>query len=260
MSPSKIQNPKYKIESVEPYTALAEGYDAVMDHVDYDMWAGYVQQFIERYHPNARSILELGCGTGSLALRLQPRGPYRYTATDRSPDMLRVARTKAQAEGVPIRFRQMNFTKIEVDRPADVVLLLYDGMNYLLKARQVKALLSGALRALHAGGLFIFDQSTPVNSEAEDFEYTGEAEGFTYVRHSRYDAETRLHTTTLELRRPGGAVVRERHVQRAYTIGKVRRLIRATAFEEVAACDGLTTKPATDASARIHWVLRKGGG
>ncbi len=225
-----------------------------MAHVDYDVWADHVQGLIERHHPTAEAILELGCGTGSLALRLQPRGPYAYLATDDSAEMLRVARRKAR--GKLIRFRRADFTDFEVDRPADVVLLLYDGMNYLLEEEQVHALLACAHVALRPGGVFLFDQSTPVNSAEEGFEYTGQAADFTFERRSHYDPDTHLHTTTLELRTPEGTLS-EAHVQRAYTLAEVRRLVRASAFTEVAAYDGFTADPASHASARVHWVLRR---
>ena len=79
-----------------PYTLLAEGYDAVMAYVDYAAWAEYVHFLLERHHPRTRDVLELGCGTGSLALALQPLGGYRYRATDASEAMLAVARRKAR--------------------------------------------------------------------------------------------------------------------------------------------------------------------
>lgn len=241
---------------VEPYTALAAGYDEVMAHVDYDRWARYVHRLIERHRPGAASILELGCGTGSLALRLQPMGPYRYTATDGSADMLRVARAKARRAGRTVRFREAHFTDFEIQVPVDVVLLLYDGLNYLLEVEQVRALLERAHEALRPGGLFLFDQSTPANSadNAKDFEDEGRTEHFSYVRHSRYDAETRLHTTTLVLD-TGTQRLQEQHVQRAYTLSEVQRLVRASELEEVAAYDDFTIAPATEVSHRIHWVL-----
>src|SRR5690606_22382075 len=135
----------------EPYALLAEGYDAVMAHVDYVAWAGYVHGLLLRHHPGARDVLELGCGTGSLALALQPlggAGGYRYRATDASAAMLRVAERKARAAGVPVAFAQADFRALPTMPPADVVLLLYDGLNYLLDARDVARLFEGVARVL----------------------------------------------------------------------------------------------------------------
>jgi SAM-dependent methyltransferase len=241
-----------------PYSALAAGYDAVMAHVDYVAWAAYAHERLHAHHPDPRSILELGCGTGSLALALQPRGPYRYRATDGSAEMIRIARRKAAMENAPIRFEVADFTDFRVDEPVEAVVLLYDGLNYLLEGERVRALLRCAYEALKPGGLFLFDQSTPANSinNADFFEDEGRTRSFTYRRRSQYDKAARLHTTTFFLT-VDGTHVQERHVQRAYHLNEIRDLVRATSFEEGAAYDAFSTAPATDASERIHWILRR---
>lgn len=244
-----------------PYTALAAGYDAVMAHVDYGMWAAYVHDLMQAQRPGLKAVLELGCGTGSLALALQPLGAYRYRATDASAEMVRVARRKAALAEVPVQFDVADFTAFKVDEPVEAVVLLYDGLNYLLEADQVAALLRGAYDALQPGGLFVFDQSTPANSlnNADFFEDEGRARNFAYVRQSRYDPAARLHTTTFSLT-VGRERFHEQHVQRAYSLAEIRALVQATAFDEVAAYDDFSTIPATDDAERIHWILRRPDG
>ncbi len=241
-----------------PYSALAVGYDLVMDHVDYAQWAAYVHQLLQSHGPSIDTVLELGCGTGSLALELQPRGPYDYTGTDRSAHMVRVAQIKAEDAGAPISFVVEDFTDFEPDRRYDAVVLLYDGLNYALNEDDVRALFANVHAALRPGGLFCFDQSTPANSVNNDtkFEDRGEADGFAYVRHSRYNPEERLHTTTIEMTIDGQRYV-ETHVQRAYTAREVREQIREANLTEVAAYHNFTTEPATAASERIHWVVQR---
>lgn len=241
-----------------PYRILAVGYDLVMAHVSYDYWAEYVADLLERFHPEARTILELGCGTGSMALELQPRGNFRYLATDGEAQMVRVARRKAEQAGLPIAFDVADFTAFRVAEPVDVVLLLYDGLNYLLEPDRVRSLLACAYDALAPGGVFLFDQSTPVNSinNADYFEDEGTQDGFSYVRRSQYDPADRLHTTTFEITIDDQAFV-ERHVQRAYTREEIQALIEETPFEVAAAFDGFSDDPATDDTERIHWVLRR---
>lgn len=243
---------------VPPYTVLAAGYDVVMEHVDYAYWAAYVYGLIERHHGHAASILELGCGTGSLALELAPMGPFRYLGTDAVPQMIHVARAKADLAGAPVLFDVADFTNFRVSTSVDVVLLLYDGMNYILDPEALPALFGCVYRALRPGGLFIFDQSTPANSINNEAFFTdeGEAEGFHYRRDSAYDRTTRLHTTTFEIT-VEGRTFRERHVQRAYTRAEVRQRLDASGFEVLAAYDGFSHDPAGDDAERIHWVVRR---
>lgn len=245
-------------EGVSPYTALAAGYDVVMEHVDYSLWAEYIHGLLQAHHARVRTLLELGCGTGSLAFELQPKGPYRYAATDGSAEMIAVARAKADLYGADVQFGIADFTDFRVDRPVDAVVLLYDGMNYLLEDDAVRALLRCTWAALRPGGLFVFDQSTPSNSLNNEphFEDAGEAEGFRYVRRSRYDPASGLHTTTLDLE-IGGRTFREEHVQRAYEVETVRRFILAQGFEVVAAYEDLGMRAASASSERVHWVVRR---
>jgi cyclopropane fatty-acyl-phospholipid synthase-like methyltransferase len=51
-----------------------------------------------RLHPTDR-VLEIGCGTGSTAIRLAPH-VAEWTATDFSPEMLRIARAKAAPDNL----------------------------------------------------------------------------------------------------------------------------------------------------------------
>lgn len=254
-----------------PYSALAGGYDVVMAHVDYPAWAEYVLDLIAEHVPDAESVLELGCGTGTLALEVQERadeitpdpGGFEYLGTDASPAMIEVARMKAARLGADmgnLRFQVDDFLSAP-EGSADVVLLLYDGLNYLLEETAVAALLDSIARALRPGGIAIVDQSTPANSIANEahFDDEGEFGDFRYERRSRFDEGQRLHITVFNITVAGERYVEE-HVQRAYDVGEVRSLIEASALEVVAAYDGFTLRPATERTERIHWVLRRQGG
>lgn len=247
-------------EPSPPYTALAAGYDFVMSHVDYLFWAEYVQQMIERHNADAHRLLELGCGTGSLAVILQPLGPYRYVATDRSDAMLSVARSKAEVIGASIHFRKADFADYRSEERFDVAILLFDGLNYLLKKQEVRGLLACTYDALVEGGIFIVDQSTPANSVNNEryFESSDRQDDFAYVRRSRFEAGTSLHRTTLEII-VGDRTYREEHVQRAYAIDEIRGLTDDVGFHVDAAYDGFSFDEASDGSERVHWVLRRPG-
>ena len=244
----------------DPYSALAAGYDAVMAHVDYPMWAAYVQGLVRRHHPEARSVIELGCGTGAFAVAFQPYGPppagYAYRAFDGSEPMLARAQVAARTAGRPIAFGRHDFREPVPGPPADLVVLLYDGLNYLLETDEVGALLGHVRGALVPGGVAVLDQSTPANSvnHADGFDDAGERGAFSYVRTSRYDATTRLHTTTFTIRTPGHEAT-ETHVQRAYTMGEVGAQIAAAGLAVEAAYDGFETGPADETAERVHWVL-----
>ncbi len=246
------------MKEVTAYSILAVGYDVAMEHVDYDLWAGHVHGLLLDYAPGAEDILELGCGTGSFALALRHIEQYRYVATDLVAQMVGVAQAKAEMEGAEIQFEQADFTDFALDQPVDVVLLLYDGLNYVLEGKDLDALFRCVFAALKPGGTFIFDQSTPSNSENNValFEDRGEAEGFEYVRLSEYDALSRIHTTTFEIEALGEKF-REVHLQRAYTIETLRTAVSKAGFVIEATFEDFGRSPANETSERVHWVVRR---
>ena len=249
--------------SAEPYSVLAAGYDAVMAHVDYDAWAAYLFDLLRHHGTDVSRVVELGGGTGTLARRLQPLGDYEYVLTDGSAAMLDRARDKLARDDAPICFVQADFTAVTRDElglsgPADAVILVYDGLNYLLDEADVAALFRCVHQLLRPGGVAIIDQITPANSQAhfDAFVDEGTTGDFAYVRENRYDPTTRRHETIFEITVDGRHRT-ERHVQRAYSRHEVRALLDDAPLVVEAAYDQLTREPAHDDSYRVHWVLRR---
>lgn len=98
------------------------------------------------------SVLELGCGTGTTALRLAD-GVQSYLATDISGGMIAIAEEKLAVESIPaLSFRSATAEElVHEESRFDAVL----GFNYLHLVRNVP----GTLRSIHVllkpGGLFI---------------------------------------------------------------------------------------------------------
>ncbi len=240
---------------VEPYTALAAAYDLVMEHVDYDAWAEYVDGLLDTYAPAAVEVLEVGCGTGMLAKNLLGLRQLQYFATDLSEEMVREAR--ARLAGWPVEFAVADFRRFDLQRSFDAALLLYDGINYLMSIDEVAQTLVSVRRHVPHGGIFVLDQSTPANSlnNQSFFEDSGVSGGVSYVRQSLYDEETMRHHTRFDLV-VDGRRFREHHVQRAHTVADIREAIYGTDWSIEAAFEGFTRDPATEDSERVHWILR----
>lgn len=250
----------FSYQAVAPYVALASGYDVVMAHVDYASWASYLLKIIRRHRKiDTQKILELGCGTGQLALDLAELGTYTVVGIDLSAEMIRVANARKSISGIDgVQFETADFRNFKTETPFDALILIQDGLNYCLEDQGVIDLLNCAQNALQIGGLFIFDQSTPHNSinNAEYFFDEGEEGDFWYERTSEYDEENRLHYTRFKLKIEGKGYTEE-HVQKAYTKSEIEALVVQSGFEWVASYEGLSFKKAQDGSERIHWVLRK---
>jgi SAM-dependent methyltransferase len=134
------------------YAAFARFYDAVQGDRAGD--ADFAGSLLERHRPQARSVLELACGTGSILARLQSR--YEVVGVDLSADMLAVARRKLPG----VELVQADMTRVRLGRRFDAVLCLYDSINHLLRFRQWEAVFDRAREHLEPDGVFVFDLNT----------------------------------------------------------------------------------------------------
>ncbi|PIQ61364.1 MAG: methyltransferase type 11 [Bacteroidetes bacterium CG12_big_fil_rev_8_21_14_0_65_60_17] len=246
--------------NVSPYSVLALLYDDVMDYVDFEAWADYVDHVLDEHGKEPRTAAELACGTGQFAWHLLARRRLEYTATDGSATMLACAARRL--EGRVRDLREVRFpggsflNDMQDGAPYDVIFLLFDGVNYLLDEEDVLQMLAEVKALLSPGGVFIFDQSTPTNSINNKyfFEDEGTSEAGSWLRQSTYDEKDAIHTTRFELTVPEGSF-EEVHVERAWTMGEMQRMLRATGFDVVAAYDGFSLDHADDRAERIHWVV-----
>jgi SAM-dependent methyltransferase len=138
---------------VQSYDVFAPFYDAVQgDRADH---AAYIRSLVEEHHPDAATLLELACGTGSVMKQLA--SSYEVSGVDRSDAMLAVARRKLP----DARFVQANMTTVDLGETFDVVLCAFDSINHLLRFEEWEAVFDRALAHLNEGGIFVFDVNTP---------------------------------------------------------------------------------------------------
>ena len=102
---------------------------------------------------SARTIIDLGCGTGLLAVELAKRG-HDVTGIDPSEAMLAVARAKPFAERV--KWGRGSFERMQ-GLQADMVLMTSHVAQFFLDEEEWRAMLQAAHGALRAGGHLVFD-------------------------------------------------------------------------------------------------------
>src|ERR1700731_494428 len=135
----------------------AQYYDLLYSVKDYKAEAAYVSSLIEKFCPGARSMLDIGCGTGNHGFLFAQSG-YDVTGVDLSPKMVSLAdQKKAQRVINNIKFEQGDILSLRLGREFDVVVSLFHVMNYLTKKSDMTAGFANALNHVRPGGLFIFD-------------------------------------------------------------------------------------------------------
>lgn len=103
-------------------------------------------------------VLDLGCGTGQLALALAADG-HRVTGFDPAPAMLAVARAKPQAER--IIWREGAAEALPTAPAFDLAVMTGHVFQVLLTDAEIAATLGALRRCLRAGGRLAFDSRNP---------------------------------------------------------------------------------------------------
>ena len=134
------------------YDHFARFYDAAMD--DPGPRGSRVLRSIERHLPRASSILELGCGTGSILAQLTQFPAL--TGLDGSAAMLAVASEKVPSA----RLLQGDIGDFWLDERFDVVICVFDTVNHLLSFEAWRSMFDAVYDHLVDDGLFIFDVNT----------------------------------------------------------------------------------------------------
>lgn len=239
-----------------PYSRLAEIYDHVMRHVDYVHWAHYVSSLFARHDVAPERVMDLACGTGSLAIEMHKRG-FAVFGADGCREMVDIAEQKVRKLGYPISFYHRNLLDLGDLQMCDAVLCLYDSINYMMSFEALAQAFEEVHRMVTPGGIFVVDVCTESNSLQHFSDLTEEdsGDGFSYTRHSYYDDGVQFNKFEIHFE-DTGEIVEELHRQRIYPLEKVEEIIGASSFEIVGAYGGFGYVAPTDLSDRVHFVLR----
>jgi len=137
-------------------SGYANWYDTLYHDKDYAGECDFLEALFARQGVPAKSLLDLGCGTGGHAVLLVQRG-YKVTAVERSADMLQAARSKADQAGVIVDFHQGDITRLEWRETFDAAFAMFAVAGYLAEDREMEDFLAGAWRSLRPGGILVFD-------------------------------------------------------------------------------------------------------
>ncbi|WP_303673070.1 class I SAM-dependent DNA methyltransferase [Vampirovibrio chlorellavorus] len=109
-------------------------------------------------------LLDLGCGTGTLALSLAQKG-YQVTGIDLSAAMLAQAQAKQAEypEPMTVRWVQGDMRDFVLEAPVNAVLCHYDSLNHLSNETELRCAFLQVAQALQPDGLFLFDLNTLEN-------------------------------------------------------------------------------------------------
>jgi SAM-dependent methyltransferase len=206
------------------------------------------------------SLLDVACGTASLAKLLARRG-WTVWGIDASERMVAEARRKFRSKRWPVTILRQDMRSIHLPTTVRLATSMFDSLNHVLTRRDLLRVFRGVHRSLVEGGYFIFD----VNNELcfrKLWTQSGavHCRDFSLVMQNRYEPSRKVaySLVTLFLRRGSryerlGEIVRER----CFTKEEVGGALERAGFEIVSSEDFNFTGSEDLGPVKTWWVARK---
>ena len=221
---------------------------------DYDIWAADMTEDVAWYVSLARDaaepIVELGIGTGRIAIPIAQETGKRVVDFDRSPAMLAVGRDRAG--GLRIEFREGDMRELELDEPVDLVICPFRALLHLPNWADRRRTFERVAAALRPGGRFAFNV----------FAFSGEvAARLNGVRQDRADSWEIPHyvwaDSRIDITRGRGD--EESGLLHLWWIGRTEfeGLIDVAGLEVEALYGWFDKRPYDDSALEMVWVARK---
>jgi SAM-dependent methyltransferase len=139
---------------MEIFNDYSRYYNLLYKDKDYSAEVDYIDGLIKNHRSDAKTILDLGCGTGLHANLLSER-KYSVCGVDRSEEMLSFAKK------IPIKpnltFQHGDIRTLKLNRRFDVVVSLFHVMSYQITNSDLANAFQTAYDHLEKGGIFLFD-------------------------------------------------------------------------------------------------------
>lgn len=248
----------------QSYGVLAAHYDALMAHVDYNAWVDYALKRLGlplTAPPEKKTLVDLGCGTGTVAIQLAKRG-YDVIGIDGSPAMLSVARQKAEDSGVALTLYHQSLTEFDVGHEIDGIVCLCDTFNYLTGDGELSKALACVAQTLKPGRSVVFDLHTESRMrQMDEAVFADELDDVAYIWESDYDDNQRLCTMYVTLFVHSSENIYRRyqevHQERAYSPEEVEQALSEAGLRLTGFYGDLSdSPPAVDESRVFYTAMR----
>ena len=237
---------------VKPYEKVHLIYDYIMQHVDYDDWADYIHEIIEHHKPNGKKLLDVACGSGKFFPFLE-KNKYEITGVELSQEMIELAKKTTNVKTIYAQ----DMRELNIDDTFDIILCLFDSVNYLTNLAQLTSLFDRVSEHLSENGLFIFDVATQTSciQHFSNYTETGTLGNLHFERRCLYDFEKNIQTSHFEIEISDEKFV-ETHKQHIYSHEEILNAIENSKLTLAETHGDFDLDPIDDETERAHYVLR----
>lgn len=223
----------------------------------------YLQELLARRGFEGHTMLDLACGTGTVALAFAQLG-WRVYGVDASRAMLAQARAKAEEAGASLLLSQQDMRSFILPEPVDLVTCLFDSLNYLVAIEDLQATFARVAAHLRPGGLFICDMNTiwALREIWDHNTYFQDGEDLSIVMQSEYSEEAQIVAVKVVafVRRDGlYERIEETHIERGYPERSVSAAMERAGLAVLECFEAFTFDPPNSRSPRLLWVATRAG-
>lgn len=244
----------------QSYSEFATVYDELMTDIPYDRYVELIE--IAANGVSGKKILDIGCGTGLLSVKLAKMGGD-VTGVDLSPDMLRIASERAASLNMPVTFVNQPMQQLEGFINFDAAVIAIDSLNYVVDQKEVIQTLQNAYNALKVGGVLLFDAHSTFKTDVIFMEspFTFDNERISYIWET--DEGDEPHSVYSELaffiRGEEGLYKRfdEIHYQRTFPVHIYVEMLQNIGFSIERIFADWEDEAPHDESERIFFQIRK---
>ena len=248
---------------MEAYTGFAYVYDEYMDNIPYEEWGEYMMTLLkENGVSDGMSVLELGCGTGTVTRMLSKSG-YDCVGLDMSEDMLSIASDKTFEEDLHIIYTCQDMRDFEVPYSMDAMISIGDSMNYITCVDDLENVFSCVRENLKENGVFIFDLKTIhfFRDILADNTYAQNRDDSAFIWDNYYDEEERNNEYELAVfvKNEDGTFDRfeEQHYQHGFSIEEVTGAARKAGLNVKSIYNAFTKDAPDDSSERLYFIITR---
>ena len=248
---------------MEAYTGFAYVYDEYMDNIPYEEWGEYMMTLLkENGVSDGMSVLELGCGTGTVTRMLSKSG-YDCVGLDMSEDMLSIASDKTFEEDLHIIYTCQDMRDFEVPYSMDAMISIGDSMNYITCVDDLENVFSCVRENLKENGVFIFDLKTIhfFRDILADNTYAQNRDDSAFIWDNYYDEEERNNEYELAVfvKNDDGTFDRceEQHYQHGFTIEEVTGAARKAGLNVKSIYNAFTKDAPDESSERLYFIITR---
>ena len=246
------------------------------------------EQLAKNLAAERNTVLDLGCGTGTLTELLAQAG-FDMIGVDNSEEMLEIARRKKEISGSDILYLCQDMREFELYGTVGAVCSICDSLNYILEEDELVKVFSLVNNYLYPGGIFVFDFNTVYKYEhiIGDATIAENRDDCSFIWENFYDAESQVneYDLTIFVRQDsgdgsersaekeaagfycagegndGGLFRRftETHYQRGYTLVQIKEFLKEAGLSFVRALDADTRGEAGEKSERVYVIAREAG-